>query len=69
MNNSKCFYHKGQIKNIFCKTCNLLICKECSQDEFHINHATFSLDEYKKMVKNKSKLLKFKNYESLCYYM
>ena len=69
MNNSKCFYHRGEIKNIFCKTCNILICKECSKEEFHINHATFSLDEYKKMVKNKSKLLKFKNYESLYYFI
>ena len=65
MNNSKCFYHKGQIKNIFCKDCNTLICKECSEDDNHNYHSTFTVEEFKTMVKNKSKLLNFNNYNKI----
>lgn len=67
LSNSKCFYHRDETKNCICKNCNDLICSECITDETsqHINHATFTVKEYQKIIRNKKNELKYKNYEDL----
>ena len=67
---SKCFYHRDFPNELFCKTCNKLICKKCRTDtsnpeNIHDNHATFTLDNYHKTIKNKKKNLKFKSYDEI----
>lgn len=67
LSNSKCFYHREETKTCICKKCNDLICSECITDESseHINHATFTVKEYQKIIRNKKNELKYKKYEDL----
>lgn len=67
LRNSKCFYHREEMKNCICKKCNSMICEECIHDinSEHINHATFTVKEYQKVIKNKKKELKYRNYNDL----
>lgn len=70
MISSKCFYHRENPNEIFCKTCNKLICQKCISDtsnpeNIHNNHATFTLENYHILIKNKKKHLKYKNYEDI----
>ena len=67
---SKCFYHRENTNDYFCKTCDKLICHKCisnttDTDNLHNNHKTYSLEEYHKMIKNKKKYLKYKNYDEI----
>ena len=67
---SKCFYHRENTNDYFCKTCNKLICHKCisdttNTDNLHNNHATFSLEDYHKLIKNKKKYLKYKTYDEI----
>ena len=67
---SKCFYHRENTNDFFCKTCNKLICRKCISDtsnseNLHNNHATFSLDEYHRLIKNKRKNLKYKSFDDI----
>ena len=56
-----------EMKNCICKKCNSMICEECIHDinSEHINHATFTVKEYQKVIKNKKKELKYRNYNDL----
>ena len=70
MISSKCFYHRDNPNEIFCQSCNKLICKKCLTDNTnpennHNNHATYTLDEYHKLIKNKKNNLKYKNYSDI----
>ena len=70
MISSKCFYHRDYPNELFCKTCNKLICQKCRTDtsnleNIHDNHATFTLDNYHITIKNKKKHLKFKSYDEI----
>ena len=65
---SKCFYHRENYNDLFCVTCNKLICHECVTDSsnpenLHKNHSTYTLEDYHKLIKDKKKYLKFKNYD------
>ena len=67
---SKCFYHRDFPNELFCKTCNKLICQKCRNDTSdpennHNNHAIFTLDNYHKAIKNKKKHLKYKSYDEI----
>ena len=60
---SKCFYHRENRNELFCTTCNKLICQKCVSDtsnpeNLHNNHNTYSLEEYHKKIKEKKKYLK-----------
>ena len=67
---SKCFYHRDNSNELFCKSCNKLICKKCITDNSnpennHNNHAYYTLDEYHKLIRNKIKYLKYKRYDDI----
>ena len=67
---SKCFYHRNNSNEIYCKTCNKLICQKCLIDKSnsennHSGHATYTLDEYHNLIRNKKKSLKYKNYDEI----
>lgn len=70
MLNSKCFYHRENPNQLYCKTCNKLICQKCANDTSnpennHSNHAIFTLENYHKIIKNKKKYLKYKNFDQI----
>ena len=64
---SHCFYHKDKIKTCICKECNELICDECIIDQSnpHYNHQAYNIQDYQKVVKNKKKDLKYKEYDDI----
>ena len=67
---SKCFYHRECPNQLYCKTCNKLICQKCANDisnpeNNHSNHAIFTLENYHKLIKNKKKYLKYKSYDQI----
>ena len=67
---SKCFYHRNNTNEIYCKNCSKLICKQCLLDKSnpendHSNHGTYTLDEYHNLIRNKKKRLKYKSYEEI----
>ena len=64
---NRCFYHKEYKSNIFCRDCKKFICKLCEKDKNpendHSNHVILTFEDFQKVVKEKKKHLRFKNYD------